>query len=284
MKKCLTFVPLALLALLTSCDNTALTAGEAEDAVKMDVSWDNPQVLKTFKVGYFEVSEDRIIELRQLQAAGMITLKVEKAVEEKVYRGWYNSSTNYIDHYYAEVALTKEGQKYVFEGEIKKGRKDIIKDMKDNEKEDVTPDYMLNLPALKVTTLLPNPSSAAAQDETLEALKVAAQAQDVVEDIEKAVIDSTSAAPDLSAYERAKAKVNATTVQIILGEIEFVKAKEIYCPEEWQKLGKASCKIITAFTDKTPFGYVYGAPAEGHRNIESIELKRYEDLGWVVED
>ena len=284
MKKCLMFVPLALLALLTSCDNTALTAGAVEDAVMMDVSWDNPQLLKTFKVGYFEVSEDRIIELRQLQAAGMITLKVEKAVEEKVWRGWYNSSTDYIDHYYAEVALTEKGQKYVFEGEVKKGRKDIINDMKDNEKEDVTPDYMLNLPALKVTTLLPNPSSVAAQDETLEALNVNAQAQDVVEDMEETVVDSTDAAPELSAYERAKAKVNVTTVQIILGEIEFVKAKEIYCPEEWQKLGKASCKIIIAFTGKTPFGYVYGAPAEGHRNIESIELKRYEDLGWVVED
>ena len=278
------FVPLALLALLTSCDNTALTAGAVEDAVMMDVSWDNPQLLKTFKVGYFEVSEDRIIELRQLQAAGMITLKVEKAVEEKVWRGWYNSSTDYIDHYYAEVALTEKGQKYVFEGEVKKGRKDIIKDMKDNEKEDVTPDYMLNLPALKVTTLLPNPSSVAAQDETLEALNVNAQAQDVVEDMEETVVDSTDAAPELSAYERAKAKVNATTVQVILGEMEFVKAKEIYCPEEWQKLGKASCKIIIAFTGKTPFGYVYGAPAEGHRNIESIELRRYEDLGWVVED
>lgn len=278
------FVPLALLALLTSCDNTALTAGAVEDAVMMDVSWDNPQLLKTFKVGYFEVSEDRIIELRQLQAAGMITLKVEKAVEEKVWRGWYNSSTDYIDHYYAEVALTEKGQKYVFEGEVKKGRKDIIKDMEDNEKEDVTPDYMLNLPALKVTTLLPNPSSVAAQDETLEALNVNAQAQDVVEDMEETVVDSTDAAPELSAYERAKAKVNATTVQIILGEMEFVKAKEIYCPEEWQKLGKASCKIIIAFTGKTPFGYVYGAPAEGHRSIESIELKRYEDLGWVVED
>ena len=278
------FVPLALLALLTSCDNTALTAGVVEDAVMMDVSWDNPQLLKTFKVGYFEVSEDRIIELRQLQAAGMITLKVEKAVEEKVWRGWYNSSTDYIDHYYAEVALTEKGQKYVFEGEVKKGRKDIIKDMKDNEKEDVTPDYMLNLPALKVTTLLPNPSSVAAQDETLEALNVNAQAQDVVEDMEETVVDSTDAAPELSAYERAKAKVNATTVQIILGEMEFVKAKEIYCPEEWQKLGKASCKIIIAFTGKTPFGYVYGAPAEGHRSIESIELRRYEDLGWVVED
>lgn len=284
MKKCLMFVPLALLALLTSCDNTALTAGAVEDAVMMDVSWDNPQLLKTFKVGYFEVSEDRIIELRQLQAAGMITLKVEKAVEEKVWRGWYNSSTDYIDHYYAEVALTEKGQKYVFEGEVKKGRKDIIKDMEDNEKEDVTPDYMLNLPALKVTTLLPNPSSVAAQDETLEALNVSAQAQDVVEDMEETVVDSTDAAPELSAYERAKAKVNATTVQVILGEMEFVKAKEIYCPEEWQKLGKASCKIIIAFTGKTPFGYVYGAPAEGHRNIESIELRRYEDLGWVVED
>lgn len=284
MKKCLMFVPLALLALLTSCDNTALTAGAVEDAVMMDVSWDNPQLLKTFKVGYFEVSEDRIIELRQLQAAGMITLKVEKAVEEKVWRGWYNSSTDYIDHYYAEVALTEKGQKYVFEGEVKKGRKDIIKDMKDNEKEDVTPDYMVNLPALKVTTLLPNPSSVAAQDETLEALNVNAQAQDVVEDMEETVVDSTDAAPELSAYERAKAKVNATTVQVILGEMEFVKAKEIYCPEEWQKLGKASCKIIIAFTGKTPFGYVYGAPAEGHRNIESIELRRYEDLGWVVED
>ena len=284
MKKCLMFVPLALLALLTSCDNTALTAGAVEDAVMMDVSWENPQLLKTFKVGYFEVSEDRIIELRQLQAAGMITLKVEKAVEEKVWRGWYNSSTDYIDHYYAEVALTEKGQKYVFEGEVKKGRKDIIKDMKDNEKEDVTPDYMLNLPALKVTTLLPNPSSVAAQDETLEALNVNAQAQDVAEDMEETVVDSTDAAPELSAYERAKAKVNATTVQVILGEMEFVKAKEIYCPEEWQKLGKASCKIIIAFTGKTPFGYVYGAPAEGHRNIESIELRRYEDLGWVVED
>ena len=300
MKKLLTVVPLALLALLTSCDDTVLTAGLAKDAVKKDASWETPEVVRNFKVGYYEIDLEEATALRQLQAAGMITLKLEKAVEERTWSGWYSSKTSYVDHYYAEVALTEEGKKYVFEGEKKSGRKDLLKDLKENEEEEIGPDYMFKLPKLTITTLLPNPSANETKDDVLEALNVDPHPADALDEDFHEVVDTpcvvdldaiaveetpaTTPAPKLSAYKKAEAKVNVTNVQVILGEVEFVKAKEVYCPEEWQKLGKGSCKIITEFTDKTPFGFALGAPKNGSRKIETIELKRYEDLGWVVED
>ena len=78
--------------------------------------------------------------------------------------------------------------------------------------------------------------------------------------------------------------MNSENVTVIVGEWDLVTAKEVYCPEEYQKVGKGECKIILEFVDKTPFGYAMGVKKEGFRVVEKMSFKRYEDLGWVLVD
>ena len=127
----------------TSCDNSVLTAGLAEDAVEKDVFWDDPKETKTIYVGYFEIDKDDLVQYQQMKAAGLATFTIEKVMEKKVhynYNYWYGRSSYTTDeeHYFINVQLTEEGKKYVVnteDGKIRKGRKDIIKDMRLEDKE-----------------------------------------------------------------------------------------------------------------------------------------------------
>lgn len=281
MKKVLLgLVSAAALATFTSCDNTVLTAGLAEDALKKDVYWDNPVQTAQFTVGYYEVDLDKITSLQQLQAAGMITFSADKAVEAKKRYSWRGNYYEYIDHYFVNVALTEKGQKLVLTDEIKRGREDYIKDMKlDDESETKVPEYMTNYPDVKINTLQPDPSV-----QQNEGTDVGMDDTPVYNPDDEFQPDNASAdkPAEKSAYEKAVAKISSEIVNVITGEYDIVKAKEVYCPEEYAKVGKGECKVIIEFTGKTPFGYVLGAPEEGQRNVNKIELKRYEDLGWVV--
>lgn len=285
MKKfILSIAAVAALAAFTSCgDDAVLTAGLAEEAVKKDLYWEsNPKQTAELTTGYFEVSYDDYVKYQQLQAAGVITLTAEKAVEAKQRYSWRGYYYEYIDHYYANVALTEEGQKYLFTDEVKHGRADIAKDLKLDEmlEDEKLPEYLTNYPELKVTTLKPEP-----KQQTEEADEEPVAEPLYKDDSYFQVDDEPAGTPkEPSAYEKAQAKVNFETVTVVTGELEIVKAKEVFCPEEYWKVGKGECKIIIEFTGKTPFGYALGAPREGSRYDQKIELKRYEDLGWVVED
>ena len=284
MKKIiLSLVSVAVLATFTSCgDDTILTASLAEDAVKKDLYWENnPKQATEFTTGYFEVAYSDYAKYQQLQAAGMITFAAEKAVEAKKRYSWRGYYYEYIDHYYANVALTEEGQKYVFTDEVKHGRKDIAKDMNTEamEEPEKLPEYMTTYPELAITTLRPAPSKEETTDEP--------DAEPLYKDDSNfiGIDDEPSDAPaEPTAYDKAQAKVNFETVTVVTGELEIVKAKEVFCPEEYWKVGKGECKIIIEFTGKTPFGYALGSPRDGARWEQDIELKRYEDLGWVVKE
>lgn len=277
-------VAVAGLTAVTSCgDDTILTAGLAEDAVKKDLYWEgNPKQTAELTTGYFEVTYDDYAKYQQLQAAGMITFAAEKAVEAKQRYSWRGYYYEYVDHYYAKVELTDKGRKYLFTDEVKHGRADIAKDLKLDEmlEDEKLPEYMTDYPELKVTTLQPEPKKADdAADEPAD--------EPVYGDDSNYSADNdkpASASETPSAYEKAQAKVNFETVTVVTGELEIVKAKEVFCPEEYWKVGKGECKVIIEFTGKTPFGHALGAPREGSRYDQKIELKRYEDLGWVVEN
>ena len=277
MKKLLVLVPVAIMALFTSCDDTVLTAGSAKDAVKKDAYWDNPVETRSFSVGYYEVEESDITALQQLQAAGVITLSVDKAVEAR--KRW--RSVEYYNHYFAKVALTEKGQKYVLTEEVKKGRKDLLEELEDNDKEESLPKYMKEYAAVKINMLLPDPS---ANEEVGEIAEDDAEYADYSSSSTSRRSSSNSTPEEPSAYEKAKAKVSSENVTVIVGEWDLVTAKEVYCPEEYQKVGKGECKIILEFVDKTPFGYAMGVKKEGFRVVEKMSFKRYEDLGWVLVD
>lgn len=277
------FLVLAGLAALTSCDNSVLTARLAVDAIEKDLFWDDTRQTSDFTVGYYEIDKENIEQFLQLQSAGVITLKVEKAVEAKTYKGWYTSRTEFIDHYFVDVALTDKGQTYVFDGKKLKGRNDQIEDMKldeDEGKEEIMPDYMTNLPKLDIVTLQPVPTRPAddaqsSADNSSYDVSASVDDSDEIQTSDKPKAEST-------AYEKALAKVKKDEIKVVVGNLEIVKAKEVYCPQQYVEIGKGECVAIIEFTDKTPFGYVLGSPKDGERFSQACELKRYEDLGWVV--
>ena len=297
-KSILSLIVLAVIVGLSSCDNSVLTASGAEDAIKKDIFWENPIETNDFKIGYFEIDTDNLLKYQQLKAAGMITFSIEKVIEKRQRSSynWWTGTTYYTvnkNHYFIDVQLTEEGKKYVIDEEKnpKKGREDIIEDLNlDDPKlqeEEVVPDYMTNYEAVKIDN---EEVAEGATEPEPEPLVTDASTDSAIE-----VTDSTSAPAEQpkqekkaekkkSDYEKALDKVNEIYVTVKLGKIEIVKCKEVYCPEEYVKLGKAECSVVYEFTEKTPFGYVLGAPRDGVRfqSPEKIHFTRYEDLGWVV--
>ena len=271
-------LPIAI-AMLTSCDETILTASLAKDAVKKDAYWETPYVTKTFNTGYYEISLDELVKFQQLQTAGVIDLVVEKAIEK---RENYWRGTEYIDHYFVDVKLTSKGSKYILDEEIKTGRKDLLDELDDNNETEDMPSYMTEFENVDIKILLPDPTEK--RNETAENREVYSTTNNTATDNyhSSSSNNSSTGTKVETAYEKARKKVYYNKVTVITGEMELVKAKEVYCPEEYQKHGKGECKIIIEFTDKTPFGYILGAPIEGHKTIENVNFKRYEDLGWVI--
>lgn len=281
MKKLLVMLPIAI-AMLTSCDNTVLTASLAKDAVKKDAYWDTPYVTKTFTTGYYEVSFDELYKFQQLQTAGVIDLVVEKAIEK---RESYWRGAEYYDHYFVDVKLTSKGSKYILDEEIKKGREDLLNELEGNDDIEEMPSYITEYKAVDIKLLLPDPTEK--KNEPADTGKVSTTTDYTATDNYYNSSSNRSGSTGTkaeTAYEKARKKVYCDEVTVITGEMELVKAKEVYCPEEYQKYGKGECKVIIEFTDKTPFGYVLGAPIEGYKIVKNVNFKRYEDLGWVISE
>ena len=120
MKKFLMCVPAVMLAMLTSCgDDTVLTAGAAEDAVTMNVKWENPIDVRGFQVGEYMASEEDVEVLTSLQNAKVITFKKKK--DE-----W--------GAYLVNVSLTEEGKKHLYAGEIMSLREDYLEEIPEVKK------------------------------------------------------------------------------------------------------------------------------------------------------
>lgn len=134
MKKFLMCVPAVMLAMLTSCgDDTVLTAGAAEDAVTMNVMWENPIDVQKFQVGEYMATEDEVEVLTSLQNAKVITFKKKK--DE-----WGG--------YLVNVSLTEEGKKHLYAGEIMSLREDYLNEIPE-VKNGEYPEYVTK--ALKAT-------------------------------------------------------------------------------------------------------------------------------------
>lgn len=41
--------------------------------------------------------------------------------------------------------------------------------------------------------------------------------------------------------------------------------------------------MIFTFVDKTPFGYVLGAPHQDYLYSAKVTFERFEDMGWLVD-
>lgn len=286
MKKLLMMLAVAVVAMgLTGCDDTVLSSSSAKKAIKKEAMFAKDYATKVFKTGYYEVDESDLNQLAQLQAAGMVTYTYETFVEKvskRTYNYWsgYTYYTVDVEHIFAKVDLTDEGRKLVVENPTEL-RSDIFDDLKANKDyEEAVPDYMNAAHNEMVTS----PKADTVVEEVVEEAVVDSVASDtVVAEMAEAVEEPAPAKADPNAaYEAACAKVNTEEHHMLLGRFHLEKVKEIRCTEEMAKNGVGECKAIITFKDKTPFGFVLGAPQQGYLHIANVSFLRYEDMGWLV--
>lgn len=288
MKKLLMMLAVAVVAMgLTGCDDTVLSSSSAKKAIKKEAMFAKDYATKVFKTGYYEVDESDLNQLAQLQAAGMVTYTYETFVEKvskRTYNYWsgYTYYTVDVEHIFAKVDLTDEGRKLVVENPTEL-RSDIFDDLKANK------DYEETVPAyMSAAHGQATPAPAAVKEEEVvemaEVVEVAdSAATDTVAVVEEVVEEPAPAKADPNAaYEAACAKVNTEEHHMLLGRFHLEKVKEIRCTEEMAKNGVGECKAIITFKDKTPFGFVLGAPQQGYLHIANVSFLRYEDMGWLV--
>lgn len=292
MKKVIAMLAAAALVLgVSSCgDDAVLGKSAARKAIKKEAVFAKDFATASFDTGYYEVDEDYILKLAQLQAAGVITYKIDNVVEKvqkRNYNYWSGYSYYTVDneHMFATVEFTEEGRKLVVEKPTRT-REDIAKDFKDNEDfEEAMPEYM-NAPADNAE---PAPEAVAVEEEaTVETAapdSAVAEADSVATEVVEEVVEEVAApANPNAAYEAAVARVNREEHQVLLGRYKFIKVKEVLCSEEMAKNGVGKCRLLYTFEDKTPFGYVLGAPRQGYVEDTEVSFVYYQDLGWTVSD
>lgn len=291
MKKAIAMLAaVALLLGFTSCgDDAVLGKSAAKKAIKKEALFAKDFATAKFDTGFYEIDEDYVLKLAQLQAAGVITYKVETVIEKvqkRNYNYWSGYSYYTVDneHLFATVALTEQGRKYVVENPTRL-RKDIADDFKANKDyEEAVPDYMNADPAAPVQAV------PAAEEEVevvaVEADSVAADSVVVMAEEVEEVVEEAPAAPanPNAAYEAACAKVSRESHEMLLGRFELEKVKEVRCSEDMAKNGVGQCTLLYTFRDKTPFGYVLGAPRQGFIEEATVSFIYYEDMGWTVDN
>lgn len=286
MKRILIFLVAALTILLCACsgDDSVLSESSAKKAIGNEPAFAKDFATKTFATGYYEIEEDYANKLAQLAAAGMITYNVDTFTKQVMKRNYGFWGSNYYmveeTHYFATVALTEEGNKYVVEHPTIL-RKDVASDFLPNQDySEAVPDYM-NASYNGSTAVVAEDACAVEEETAIETTMAEAAASEAV--VEETEAPAAPANPN-AAYDAAKARENKVDHQMLLGHNEIVKVKEVRCSEDMAKEGVGKCKLLYTFKDKTPFGYVLGAPKEGYINVAEISFVYYQDMGWVADN
>lgn len=277
----------ALILSLTSCgDDSVLSSSSAKKALKKEAIFNENFATVDFNTGFYEVSESELIKLQQLKAAGMITLTTETVIEKvqkRNYDYWRGYSYYTVDkeHTFAGVQLTEEGKKLEIDEPVTK-RKDEIKDFEANKDYvEVTPGYMTDYANVQATAAAAEAVSDEVFTDSVAADSVVEVAEAVVEEVAPEPAKPAKQDPN-AAYNAAVAKSNTESHHMLLGRYELKKVKEVLCTEDMAKNGTGKCLAIITFNDKTPFGYVYGAPSQGYLHSIPVSFIYYQDLGWTV--
>lgn len=248
---------------LSSCGNGELTKGKAEDALEDAlVMFKDSSQFELLPVGYLEIDgQTSRKQFKQLAKLGMITYKEEAVIEHKKYSNynWYSGrtyTTKDVLHYFATIALTPEGSKYVIS--------DPVTEIEDEDMENKSKKKEIEIDAITDIRIADSIAS-------VEAARAKARAK--ADDDEK----------EKSEYEEARDNVNYTKVPLLSHKNRIAKVKNIYCPEEWLKQGKAACVYIYENVKVTPFGRILGYKSEGERHMKGATFIYYLDEGWQVE-
>lgn len=289
MKKLFLYLAAGVMIMgMTACsaDTNPLSESSAKSALKKEAVFAKDSQVRDFAIGFKEVSDNELNQLAQLKAAGVVEYTAETVIEKRKVRQWngyWAPPTVVIQetpHTFADIKLTPAGEKYVI-AEPTLYRDDLKKDLNANN------DYEENVPEYMHASHIAQTAPAAVNEpatEVVEETEVEEIIEDVPMDDDGEAVEEAPAANNLNAaYEKMCARVNIENVNVLLGRYEIVNVKEILCTEDMYKAGKGSCKVFFKFVDKTPFGFVLGAPLEGYIDSNKVSFVLYQDLGWVVD-
>lgn len=148
------------------------------------------------------------------------------------------------NHLFAHVALTEEGKKFVIDEPCVKL---INEDLLTKEEKD--------------------------------ALKRTAVKKDII-----AIAEPTFSEAEMEDhYRAARSKVKRSNVDVLLYHIKIAKIKNIYCPEDFLKAGKSTCRYVYEYYKVTPFGKVLRGISDGDRREEKASFVHYIDTGWRLD-
>lgn len=303
MKKVLSFLTAGVMLFgLTACsgEGSPLTKSSAKSALKKEAVFAKDSQVASFNLGFQEISESEFNDLVALKAAGVVDYTLESVVEyreNRVWGGYWGRSyteTVEVTHVFANVSLTPEGQKYVIT-EPTKYRKDLAEILKANDDyEEFEPAYLSvsDDAYQKLIAKKPAKVEEPVVEEVVEEIYDDLDTVAVEEVVEEVVEEAPAHNPNQvrtadnknAAYEAMVARVNTEEVLVLLGHFEIDKVREVLCTEEMFKDGKGTCKVYYKFVDKTPFGYVLGAPKADYLMSATVKFIHYQDLGWVVDN
>ncbi len=240
---------------------------------------------RTIKTGYYELNdnEDRYT-LRKLAAAGMITYKCDRIKSFGYVKNgynWWTGKTLYKkvnkNYYFVDVQLTKDGQRCVVD-ELPEIDEPIDKDLLQPE-----PEYYPEFDVPKEEVF---PEDIVAEEKPAE---TNAAEENVVE--EKPVTkeqpasdtqqqEATEPVVEKTPLELAREKEHSTEHYVLCFRTEVIKVRNI---ELHPTTGRAEAEYIVEIYDVTPFGRIYDLVIDDMRDSDKVELKYYEDKGWVID-
>ena len=260
---------------LASCGGSdEFTASSAEDALEDFNLLFNENAgpgTNTFNVGYYEVTPGEGNTLRQLVKAGVITCKFDVVVEEVTkyrYVGWNRETyTENKHHIFANVQLTKEGEKYVAKTDLKNEVRDdykkvVVKIQEAMSKEVKAPEY----------TTLPDTIFYSEESKATE------------KSDDNSNFNDNNEVAGKSAYQIALSKVASTPVKVRGYKLKLKNVFDVYATEDMMKNNKGECKFTAQMTDFTPFAWVQKKNLKEEIILLKASFKKYQDKGWVVEN
>lgn len=247
----------AISSVMTSCDRQTLSASSAKKALEKETAFRDSSQVADFSIGYYEVDSAAIKTLNSLVKSGVIKCRIKEIPERhrfEKYTWWEGTKVYYknIRHYFAEVALTEEGRKYVVSNPPTTASDEENLPVKDdrNMSDTLNNEFVAGV-ADSLKNIVPQPA------------------------------DGNS--PENSDYTRALKKTRFSTVKVLTGFYKIEKVLNIYCPRNYQKSGIGKCNFVCTFSGITPFGIALTAHKENERAFGNADFIRYEDKGWCVD-
>lgn len=259
--------------------------------------------------GYYELNDPQSrCELKKLEAAGLITYKVERFAwweKTETYKtelanyDWYYGPTyktvkkvsyDYNEHFMVDIQLAEEGRKWVVKGEP------VMKPVIDKDLIQPEVDFSSfpenQIDCTESWPAVPNPYL---EPESQAEAKQEPQPKDIKRDEKSAVPvkESQPAQANLpedqviedaqcKAFKEAKAKEEYQSVCLFAYKNRAVKARNIQVSNT-SEFPKAKAEVIFEVYKVSTAGRAIEKSIEGVRTVMPVTLSYYIDKGWVLD-